>query len=289
MNRRRTIFRNFLLLDLAFMLSLLFLGLIQLRRIQAEEISIPIVSKLQSENVAHFARVVRQVNELASRMAPDEDQQQLLCALQIERESIAALPVDASHVNKQIDILSYVDSSLHRLEMLQEHLSRVIAIRDDCLDRYLDETRIEKKILGEEDLMFPVDQASPYTIHPLTQRHLNIVLSGVYATVDSFLTMGKYNIVKVAGHTDATGSEAHNRILSERRAQYLAGMIKRHLEERFDSTRPLLVEAVGRGEFDPLVRRNSESQGEYYQRNRRVELLFSYSRFGEQILTINRN
>ena len=70
-------------------------------------------------------------------------------------------------------------------------------------------------------------------------------------------------VVRVVGHTDSTGSDAINDPLSRARADSVA----RYLEDRgVPSNR---VEAVGRGEHEPIADNSSESGR---ARNRRVEI-----------------
>jgi outer membrane protein OmpA-like peptidoglycan-associated protein len=67
--------------------------------------------------------------------------------------------------------------------------------------------------------------------------------------------------VLIVGHTDATGSEAYNQGLSERRAQAAARHLAAQGVERLDT--------VGRGEMEPVASNETEAGR---QRNRRVEV-----------------
>jgi len=69
--------------------------------------------------------------------------------------------------------------------------------------------------------------------------------------------------VLVVGHTDATGSDAYNQALSDRRADAARTFL---LRQGVDPDR---VEAVGRGESEPVAD-NASAQGR--QHNRRVEI-----------------
>lgn len=73
-------------------------------------------------------------------------------------------------------------------------------------------------------------------------------------------------IIDVAGHTDSTGSEKYNQLLSERRADAVASVLRR---EGVDDRR---IAARGYGEAYPIAS-NATPQGR--EQNRRVELTLS--------------
>ena len=78
----------------------------------------------------------------------------------------------------------------------------------------------------------------------------------------------------VAGHTDASGSEAYNQSLSERRAEQAAAFLS---ESGLPSGQ---VQTVGRGEMEPVAS-NETDAGQ--ARNRRVEFaIFASEAFKEQ-------
>lgn len=79
------------------------------------------------------------------------------------------------------------------------------------------------------------------------------------------LVMDEYDktIIDVVGHTDSTGSDAHNLALSERRAESVAGYL------RSQGVRDIRIETVGAGERYPIAD-NATAEGR--QANRRVEL-----------------
>lgn len=70
--------------------------------------------------------------------------------------------------------------------------------------------------------------------------------------------------VEVIGHTDATGSAAHNMDLSQRRAQSVAGIL------RAAGVAPNRIVAVGRGLTQPIASNNTP---EGRAQNRRVEII----------------
>lgn len=73
-------------------------------------------------------------------------------------------------------------------------------------------------------------------------------------------------IIEVAGHTDSTGSDQYNQLLSERRAEAVAGVLRRHGVD----DRRMVVR--GYGEAYPIAG-NDTPQGR--EQNRRVELTLS--------------
>lgn len=76
--------------------------------------------------------------------------------------------------------------------------------------------------------------------------------------------------VRIVGHTDAIGSDAYNRQLSERRARSVQAWLAAHAQ----GLPPL--EAVGRGESDPVAPNTTPGGAdnpEGRQQNRRVEVL----------------
>lgn len=85
------------------------------------------------------------------------------------------------------------------------------------------------------------------------------VLDGVAGTLNEY----NQTVVEVAGHTDSTGSDAHNQTLSERRAATVASYLtsKGLLRDRFMT--------VGAGESRPVAD-NATDSGR--AQNRRVEI-----------------
>ena len=88
-----------------------------------------------------------------------------------------------------------------------------------------------------------------------------------YNVLDSVnLVLGEYNktLIDILGHTDSTGSEEHNRALSDRRARSVA--------QYFNSrgVDPLRLSTYAHGESYPIAS-NSTEQGR--SQNRRVEII----------------
>ncbi len=101
-------------------------------------------------------------------------------------------------------------------------------------------------------ITFPVDS---YTIQPQFQQTLNEVAR----------TLGTYNqtYVDVLGHTDSTGSDAHNQTLSERRARSVANYLS---SNGVNSAR---IATRGYGETNPIADNATEAGR---AANRRVEI-----------------
>ena len=103
------------------------------------------------------------------------------------------------------------------------------------------------------DVLFDVDSASIDT----SGRNTLDDVSGVIKQYDK-------TAVVIQGHTDSTGSEEHNQVLSERRADSVSS----YLENRgVDDQR---LSAVGMGEGYPVASNDSESGR---RQNRRVDIL----------------
>jgi outer membrane protein OmpA-like peptidoglycan-associated protein len=101
-------------------------------------------------------------------------------------------------------------------------------------------------------ITFPVDR---YDIQPQFQSTLNQV-SQTLASYDQ-------TYIDVLGHTDATGSDAYNQALSERRAQSVADYLTTHGVAR------ARMGVRGYGESQPIATNEDESGR---SQNRRVEI-----------------
>lgn len=85
----------------------------------------------------------------------------------------------------------------------------------------------------------------------------------VLNSVGKVLEEYEQTVVEVAGHTDSRGSESHNQMLSERRAE----TVSKYLSSQGVIDQRLIT--LGMGELRPIAD-NSTSQGQ--QMNRRVEI-----------------
>jgi outer membrane protein OmpA-like peptidoglycan-associated protein len=95
----------------------------------------------------------------------------------------------------------------------------------------------------------------------------DVIQPGFYSTLDKMANVlnryGKTQLV-IVGHTDNTGSAAHNQGLSERRAH----AVEQYLLQR--NVIPQRVEAYGLGQTQP---RATNATPEGRQLNRRVEIV----------------
>ena len=85
----------------------------------------------------------------------------------------------------------------------------------------------------------------------------------ILGSVALVLNEYKSTMIEVAGHTDSTGSESYNQLLSQQRAQSVSNILNR------DGVASVRIDTVGYGERRPIAS-NSTPTGR--QQNRRVEL-----------------
>jgi outer membrane protein OmpA-like peptidoglycan-associated protein len=127
---------------------------------------------------------------------------------------------------------------------------KIARIPGTTVERVDEETLL---VRFESDILFDVDQAVVRPDGRATIQEVSRVLSEYDKTA-----------VVVQGHTDSTGSDAHNQALSERRAASVA----RELTSRGVS--PERIATLGMGEHYPVAT-NGTAAGR--QLNRRVEIL----------------
>ena len=85
----------------------------------------------------------------------------------------------------------------------------------------------------------------------------------VLYSVSLVLKEYKSTMIEVAGHTDSSGSESYNQMLSQQRASAVTNVLTR------DGVEPVRIDTVGYGESRPIAS-NATPAGR--QQNRRVEL-----------------
>jgi outer membrane protein OmpA-like peptidoglycan-associated protein len=85
----------------------------------------------------------------------------------------------------------------------------------------------------------------------------------VLHSVSLVLKEYKSTIIEVAGHTDSTGSDSYNQLLSQQRAQAVSNVLIQ------DGVEPVRIDTVGYGETRPIAPNNTAGGR---QQNRRVEL-----------------
>lgn len=102
------------------------------------------------------------------------------------------------------------------------------------------------------DITFASDDAS-------LQAEFRDVLKSVALVVKEF----ESTMLEIAGHTDSTGSDSYNRLLSESRARSVADELSQHGVQR------LRMDIVGYGETSPVASNDSPAGR---AQNRRVEL-----------------
>lgn len=103
-----------------------------------------------------------------------------------------------------------------------------------------------------QDLLFAVDSA---VVRPDLQQDLRVIANNLVAYPRSDII--------VVGHTDNTGSAAHNQALSERRAESVAQIL------RSQGVAPQRIQTIGRGLTQPVAD-NATPEGR--RQNRRVEI-----------------
>ncbi|MCB1361674.1 MAG: OmpA family protein [Rhodobacter sp.] len=103
-----------------------------------------------------------------------------------------------------------------------------------------------------QDILFATDSAS---LRPDLQSDLRTIAANLQRYPDS--------IVVVTGHTDSTGTAAHNQALSERRADAVASVL---ISSGVPARR---IQAVGAGQTQPIAS-NGTASGR--AQNRRVEI-----------------
>lgn len=117
---------------------------------------------------------------------------------------------------------------------------------------------VERVSEGQINLVMPSDITFDYNRAEVKPEFRNVINS-----LASALESQPSTTIDIIGHADATGADAYNQELSERRAQSVAFFLRQQ------GVAPPRLVAFGRGELEPIAS-NSTEQGR--ARNRRVEL-----------------
>ncbi|MGY6632435.1 MAG: OmpA family protein [Alkalilacustris sp.] len=124
--------------------------------------------------------------------------------------------------------------------------------RDMGQDIRIENTGRELIVTMPQDLLFDIDSAA---LRPDLQQDLRILATSLNRYPDT--------MIRVVGHTDNTGSAAHNQRLSERRAASVTGVLR---NSGVDGRRLI---ATGAGLTQPIA---SNATAEGRRQNRRVEI-----------------
>lgn len=272
-------FHNLPVFDMVCMLALLFMAFMLLRAEETKSTTMPVLTSLVKEDSTNFWNTTYQSDSLMYRLASiNEDVKRSSDLLEIYKHEFTAiwnnLEFRRALTGKISDIFMLTDALMHMHKALVKILNKSVSLRDSLLQQYIKVTQIEISTLDEDLLLFPVDQAVPYPIHEVTHRRIDDILADICDTVDVYIERKKYKVVKVIGHTDETGTAKRNRILSQQRAEYLAQKIREHIERKYGTEKPYLVQPIGYGKFSPLPRKKSEDIRAWWQRCRRVDLVF---------------
>jgi|GEM_PF-3776402 len=274
-----TTFHNLPGFDMVCLLALLFMAFLLLRAQETKSTTMPMMTALVKEDSTNFWNITHQSDSLKYRLESiNEDVKRFSNVLEKYKGEFAFHwnnpEFQRALTGKISDIFMRTDTLVHMRKELGIILNKSVMLRDSLLQQYIQVTQIEISTLDEDLLLFPVDQAVPYPIHRVTQRRIESIIADICDTVDVYIKTKKYKVVKVIGHTDTTGTAKRNRILSQQRAEYLAQRIREHIEKENGSETPYLVQPIGYGEFSPLPRERSEGIRNWWQRCRRVDLVF---------------
>jgi len=274
-----TTFHNLPVFDLVCMLALLFMAFMLLRAEETKSTTMPVVTELVQEDSTNFSIVTYQIGELLNRLTPlrkrSRDESKNFADNKRALDAFLANPnfQQARH-DTTLDIFMRLDTLIHTRKLTGDIIHALVTQRDTLLHHYLRISEINISTLDEDLLLFPVNQAVPFPIHRVTRRHIDDIVADICDTVDFYIEKKNYEVIQVIGHTDTTGTAKRNRVLSQQRAEYLAQKIRDHIERNYSTEKPYLVQPIGYGEFSPLPREESENIREWWQRCRRVDLVF---------------
>jgi outer membrane protein OmpA-like peptidoglycan-associated protein len=178
------------------------------------------------------------------------------CAFAATLLPMAALAQDAANGTRNI-VFPTRDLIFSTREMVfaeQEIEGRAIGL-------VIEETETEIRILLPADILFDHDKAD---IEPEAAEALAEVAK---------VLRERPGQVRIEGHTDSTGSEAYNLVLSQQRAKSVSRWLAEH--EQIDTSG---LEVVGLGESDPVAPdqlEQGEDNPESRRKNRRVEIVIT--------------
>ncbi len=132
-------------------------------------------------------------------------------------------------------------------------------VQEAKLRQQLDNTGVSVTRDGENIIL---NMPSNITFE-VNKSHVKPNFAEVLQSVTLVLNEYKSTMIEVAGHTDSTGSENYNQMLSQQRAQSVGNILIQN------GVQPVRIDMVGYGETRPIAS-NSAPAGR--QQNRRVEL-----------------
>lgn len=225
----------------------------------------------QSTTIARQAEAARDEAARRERQATQEKEQAELLAqasaadrVQAEKREIAA-EVERAEAQRQERVArNQADQARTEAEEMRRRMDTELDRMQRALNRIANTRRTALGLvmtLDSSKLEFDTDKAD---LRPQNREVLS-------RTVGVLLTFENYGI-QVFGHTDDVGTEAHNQLLSERRAQAVRGYL---VEAGIDQA---AVSTMGLGKSSPLVEGTDRKSR---QRNRRVELAIVFSDAGD--------
>jgi outer membrane protein OmpA-like peptidoglycan-associated protein len=221
------------------------------RRTRAQEISSLKVSIEKAESDADRAKL--QAQQRALELEMERNARQSAQAKADEAARLAAEEARRRQEAEQKATAATQDAERARRERdeahakLQSALSAVVETRETA----------RGLIVSLPDILFDVDKATL----KVQAREILSKVCGILQVAGNIT--GGYTL-SIEGHTDSTGSDAHNQVLSEKRAQ----SVRDYLVNCGLSATALT--AKGFGKTQPLV---SNDTAEGRQRNRRVEIV----------------
>jgi len=245
-----------------------------LRKKQAEELERQIAERrAEMEGLAQRAAEAEEAQTLAVAAHQEAEAQRLAAeAAVLEAQAeVGALGQESTRLAAERDTLQVSLSTMEAgIVGLRAETARLEADRDEMSGRldealsHVAETRSSARgvIVNLPDILFDVDKAT-------LKQEANLVL----AKLSGILLILEELNMRVEGHTDSTGSAAHNQGLSERRAESVTGFLA---GQGIEGQR---MQAVGYGLTRPIAD-NGTAEGR--RKNRRVEIVIAEGEIGEE-------